>query len=151
MEGNGKIACPTTSDAVIDKSMRVAIEGGEQILNQKYLSKGEYVSMCLANFIFALANGLTKTYLLTFYLLVLCVDAGTVAIMFLITKIFDALNDPIMGTIIDKTRSKWGKMRPYLIFSSVPFGIVIILMFISVKELPFASKAVLDVLHLRSV
>ncbi len=44
-------------------------------------------------------------------------------------RIFDALNDPVMGMIVDKTHSKWGKMRPYLLFSPVPIAICTILLF----------------------
>lgn len=47
----------------------------------------------------------------------------------LIGRVFDALNDPLMGMIVDKTRSKWGKMRPYLLFAPVPIAISTILLF----------------------
>ena len=49
--------------------------------------------------------------------------------MFLVSKIFDGLNDPIMGVIVDRTRTKWGKMRPYLFGSAIPWGILTIIMF----------------------
>ena len=35
-------------------------------------------------------------------------------------KVFDAVNDPIMGVFVDKTRSRWGKLRPYILFSALP-------------------------------
>lgn len=44
-------------------------------------------------------------------------------------RIFDALNDPIMGLLVDKTKSKWGKMRPYLLFTPIPIAICTILLF----------------------
>lgn len=47
----------------------------------------------------------------------------------LIGRIFDALNDPVMGMIVDRTKSKWGKMRPYLLFAPVPIAITTILLF----------------------
>lgn len=47
----------------------------------------------------------------------------------LIGRVFDALNDPVMGMIVDRTRSKWGKMRPYLLFAPVPIAISTILLF----------------------
>lgn len=47
----------------------------------------------------------------------------------LIGRIFDALNDPVMGMLVDRTRSKWGKMRPYLLFAPVPIAISTILLF----------------------
>lgn len=53
------------------------------------------------------------------------------AIMFLAARLFDAFNDPIMGTIVDLTRSKYGKMRPYLKFMPLPIAILTVLMFCS--------------------
>lgn len=47
----------------------------------------------------------------------------------LIGRIFDAINDPMMGMIVDRTKSKWGKMRPYLLFAPVPIAICTILLF----------------------
>lgn len=57
----------------------------------------------------------------------LSLKQGTTII--LIGRIFDALNDPAMGMLVDKTRSRWGKMRPYLLFSPVPIAISTILLF----------------------
>ena len=51
------------------------------------------------------------------------------AYMFLFARLFDAFNDPIMGSIVDKTRTKWGKMRPYLLYTPIPIGIFTILLF----------------------
>ncbi|MDE6124467.1 MAG: MFS transporter [Eubacterium sp.] len=47
----------------------------------------------------------------------------------LIGRIFDALNDPVMGMIVDKTKSKWGKMRPYLLFAPIPIAVCTVLLF----------------------
>lgn len=57
----------------------------------------------------------------------LTLQQGTTII--LIGRIFDAINDPMMGMIVDRTKSKWGKMRPYLLFSPVPIAITTILLF----------------------
>lgn len=57
----------------------------------------------------------------------LSLKQGTTII--LIGRIFDALNDPVMGMLVDKTRTKWGKMRPYLLFAPVPIAISTILLF----------------------
>ena len=51
------------------------------------------------------------------------------AYMFLFARLFDAFNDPIMGTIVDRTKSRWGKMRPYLLFSPIPIAIFTVLLF----------------------
>lgn len=60
-----------------------------------------------------------STYLLKFYTDSFGIAAGSVAILFLIARIWDAINDPIMGIIVDNTHTKLGKFRPYLLF--VPF------------------------------
>lgn len=51
------------------------------------------------------------------------------AVMFLCARLFDAFNDPIMGTIVDRTRTKNGKMRPYLKAMPIPIGVLTILLF----------------------
>ena len=56
--------------------------------------------------------------------------AVAVAILMLATRVFDAFNDPIMGSIVDKTRTKWGKCRPYLKWMAIPIGITTILCFL---------------------
>lgn len=63
----------------------------------------------------------------------LTLNQGTTII--LIGRIFDALNDPVMGMIVDKTKSRWGKMRPYLLFAPIPIAICTILLFTA----PFAE------------
>lgn len=74
---------------------------------------------------------LMASYLMFFYTDVFLIPSATVGTMFLIAKVWDAINDPIMGTFIDKTRSKWGKMRPYLLFTPIPIAISTILLFIA--------------------
>ncbi|MGN0521847.1 MAG: MFS transporter [Eubacterium sp.] len=57
----------------------------------------------------------------------LTLEQGTTII--LIGRVFDALNDPLMGMIVDRTKSRWGKMRPYLLFAPVPIAVCTILLF----------------------
>lgn len=68
-----------------------------------------------------------------FFMLFMTEVAGVkslwLAWMFLAARLFDAFNDPIMGTIVDRTRSKWGKMRPYLLFSPFPIAVLTVLLF----------------------
>ena len=53
-------------------------------------------------------------------------DAG---VLMLITRIWDAVSDPMMGIIADRTRTRWGKYRPYLLFFALPFAVCGILLF----------------------
>lgn len=57
--------------------------------------------------------------------------AATAGRMFLIVRIWDALFDVVMGLIADRTRSRWGKYRPYLLFGALPFGLAGVLAFIT--------------------
>ena len=56
--------------------------------------------------------------------------AVAVAVLMLAARIFDAFNDPIMGSIVDRTRTKWGKCRPYLKWMAIPIGVCTILCFL---------------------
>lgn len=60
------------------------------------------------------------------------VMSGVMAVAWLMlgTRIFDAFNDPIMGSVVDRTRTKWGKCRPYLKWMAIPIGVVTILCFL---------------------
>lgn len=63
------------------------------------------------------------------------IDPMKLAYLFLFARLFDAFNDPIMGTIVDKTKTRWGKLRPYLLFSPIPIGILTVLCFIRIPGL----------------
>ncbi len=68
-------------------------------------------------------------FLLYFYTDVFGIPAAVAGTMFLVTRIWDSVNDPIMGIIADRTETRWGKFRPYLLWMSVPFGIIGVLTF----------------------
>jgi GPH family glycoside/pentoside/hexuronide:cation symporter len=55
------------------------------------------------------------------------VSAGTI---FLLIKIWDAVNDPIVGALTDRTHSRWGRRRPWLLFGAIPFGLAFFLQWI---------------------
>ena len=103
---------------------------------KKYLTMKERVCFTVGAF------GRSGIYtLMTMFTLVffqngagLTLEQGTSII--LIGRIFDAINDPVMGMIVDRTKSKWGKMRPYLLYSPIPIAICTILLFTA----PFKSN-----------
>ncbi len=65
-------------------------------------------------------------------------DAG---VLVLVTRIWDAVSDPMMGVIADRTGTRWGKYRPYLLWVSVPFSVCGILLF-TTPEWGYAAKLV---------
>lgn len=68
-------------------------------------------------------------YLTYFYTDVFLIPASAAATMFLITRLFDGINDPVMGMIADRTKTRWGKFRPYLLWMAIPFAVTGVLVF----------------------
>ncbi len=81
------------------------------------------------------------SYLMIFYTDVFGLPAAVVGTMFLITRIWDSAFDPIVGVVADRTNSKWGKFRPYLLFLALPFSIIGVLTFIT-PEMSLTSKTI---------
>ena len=68
-------------------------------------------------------------YLPIFYSDVFGLKPVHAATLLLVTKLYDAISDPLMGIIADRTNSKWGKYRPYLLWIAIPFAVIGILSF----------------------
>ncbi len=70
-----------------------------------------------------------SNYLLFFYTDVFGIAAGAAGLLMLVGRLWDAVNDPLMGIIVDRTESKWGKYRPYILFGAPPLAIITALTF----------------------
>ena len=66
--------------------------------------------------------------------------ADTAALM-LLARLFDVVTDPLMGSIADRTQSRWGTYRPWLIFGAIPFGLIFALLFFT-PELGMTGKRI---------
>ena len=64
-----------------------------------------------------LAYGMLTSYLMIFFTDVFVIAPAAVGLLILVARLWDAINDPMMGVIADKTRTKWGKFRPYILLS----------------------------------
>lgn len=72
---------------------------------------------------------LSASYILYYYQDILGVNAIAMGVILMAARVFDAFNDPVMGVIVAKTRTKWGKFRPWLLIGTVLNAIVLYFMF----------------------
>lgn len=63
-------------------------------------------------------------YLMFFYTDIFGMEAKVVGTMFFVTRIWDSMFDPIIGVIADRTETKWGKFRPFILFLAIPFAVI---------------------------
>ncbi|WP_446775286.1 MFS transporter [Macellibacteroides fermentans] len=71
------------------------------------------------------------SYLMIFYTDVFGLPAAVVGTLFLVTRVWDSAFDPIVGVVADRTHSRWGKFRPYLLFMAIPFSVIGVLTFVT--------------------
>jgi len=89
------------------------------------------------NFYWALIG----TYLAAFYTDTLGLSAAVATLVISSAKIVDAFTDPIMGAIADRTKTKYGKFRPYMIWGSIPMAIATVLAF-TTPDISIGAKAI---------
>ena len=75
------------------------------------------------------AFSMVSSYLTVFYTDVVGLAPAVISIIMLIARIWDGVNDPMMGIIADKTRSRWGRYRPYLLFGAPVLAVMTVLAF----------------------
>ena len=85
-----------------------------------------------------------SAFLLVYYVSVIGVPSATAASIMAVSKIFDGVSDLLMGRMVDKTRSKYGKARPWLIRASIPLAICTVLMF----TVPAGLKGTLQIAYI---
>ena len=96
--------------------------GGRLKLSEKL---GYGLGDTASNFFFQTFN----IFLLYYYTDVFGISAAAVGTLFFVSKLWDAVNDPLMGAVADRTNTRFGKFRPYLLWMAIPYGVVGYLMF----------------------
>ena len=103
----------------------------------KSFNMGDKVGYAFGDFGCAAFFAFVSSYLMVFYTDVLGVSAAAVGTLFVVARFWDAINDPIMGVLLDKAQAtKHGKFRPYVIRFGLPMVIVGILAFTAIPGLP---------------
>lgn len=99
------------------------------MMENKYLKNKELFSFSTAGFGRSMIYNLMSTFLLIFYTDAMQLEFSHAGAIVLLTRIFDAFNDPVMGIIVDKTKTKFGKLRPFLLVSPPMILVSTILLF----------------------
>lgn len=73
--------------------------------------------------------GMISTVLTLFYTDYVGVSAATVGMVMLLSRLFDGFSDVVMGFIVEKTKSRWGKSRPWILWMSIPYAVSAVLLF----------------------
>lgn len=94
--------------------------GGKALDRTAKLSWGEKIGFGLGDAGFNFYWAIIGSYLVFFYTDVFGISAAAAATMVTVTKVLDAITDPLMGGIADRTQTRWGKFRPYLIWGALP-------------------------------
>lgn len=99
--------------------------------DKKYVPKKETQFYAIA----ALGQGLVyscmSSYITDYYMNVLTLNAMFVILLMLFARVWDAINDPMMGMVVDRYTTKKGRMKPYPVWTAVPIAILTILMFVN--------------------
>lgn len=84
----------------------------------------------------SLAWNAVAAFALFFYTDIALLPAAAIGTLFLVTRIFDAGLDIAIGVTVDRTNTRWGRARPYLLFGAIPFGVLTVLVFTTIDASP---------------
>lgn len=99
--------------------------------NNSYIPKKERWAFSIGAMGQGMIYAMMSSYISDYYLNVLQLAPMFVLLLMLLARVWDAINDPLMGIIVDRHTTKRGKMKPYIIYASIPIGVLTILMYLS--------------------
>lgn len=98
-------------------------------INENKLKISEKISYGFGDLASNVMWGLVSSFLLYFYTDVALIPAAATATLFLLARVLDAFIDPVIGSFVDRTNSKYGRTRPFILFGIIPFCIMFVLTF----------------------
>ena len=93
------------------------------------LTVGQRLNYAIAEFGYNFMYFYVSSYLMIYYTDIIGVAASSVSLLVLVMRLFDAFNDPIIGSIADRTRSHWGRYRPWVAIGGLALAVSIVLLF----------------------
>lgn len=106
----------------------------------RQLGWNERIGYASAAFGWNMINGIIGTFLTVYFTNVAFLDAAIISTLIAVSKVFDGVSDLIVGRLVDNTKSKLGKARPWLLRMCVPFAIATVLLFFVPPAFPPAVK-----------
>ena len=97
--------------------------------NTKFVGKKEFWMYAVGGMGQGMIYAIMSSYISEFYLNVAVLPPLFVLLLMLLARVWDAVNDPMMGMIADRYTTKWGKYKPYVLFTPIPVAILTFLMF----------------------
>lgn len=104
------------------------------------LSLRETISYGLGDLACSMVFNFMASYLLYFYTDVAGISVAAAGMIMSTARLIDAFSNPVVGVLSDKTRTRWGKLRPYLLFSAVPLALSVVAVFLA-SRIPAAGQA----------
>lgn len=96
------------------------------------MSWRQIISYGVGDFAFCLSFQLCSLYLLYYYTDIVGLPAATAGMIIMVALVWEGVSDPLVGVIANRTRTRWGRYRPYILFGAIPLSLSVVAMFFPV-------------------
>ncbi|GAA0248578.1 glycoside-pentoside-hexuronide (GPH):cation symporter [Cryptosporangium japonicum] len=110
-------------------TIKTAAGDTDRLVRREHIRWAERIGFGAGDFATSLPWNLAGSFLLYYYTDVVKAPVAALGTLFLVARLLDAVFDPFVGLLVDRTRSRWGKARPYLLFGAIPLAVTGVLMF----------------------